>query len=105
MIVHGVTKRLDAAVEEEPMNVGDNNTNVVAVDDMRRDVADGDAHHEEGEVGQGIDDFHNDAADNDDPQEENSRHHFYNAFGRIEVLVVVDPKASMTRMVKKNHVP
>lgn len=112
MIVHhDVTRRLDAVVEEEPMHVGGNNMSVVVVDDdmhYRRGVADGNAHEEGVEVGQGIENFHNDV-DNDDPRESNHhRHHhyYYNAFDGIEdlhLLALVDPNASM-RMVK-NHVP
>ena len=107
MIVHyDVTRRLDAVVEEEPMHVGGNNMTVVVVDDdmHHRGAADGNAHEEGVEVGQGIENFHNDV-DNDDPRESNHHHHhyYYNAFDGIEDLCQVDPNASM-RMVK-NHVP
>ena len=110
MIVHhDVTRRLDAVVEEEPMHVEGNNMTVVVVDDdtHHRGAADGNAHEEGVEVGQGIENFHNDV-DNDDPRESNHLHHhyYYNAFDGIEdlhLLALVDPNASM-RMVK-NHVP
>ena len=109
MIVHhDVTRRLDAVVEEEPMHVEGNNMTVVVVDDdtHHRGAADGNAHEEGVEVGQGIENFHNDV-DNDDPRESNRHHHYYyNAFDGIEdlhLLALVDPNASM-RMVK-NHVP